>query len=465
MPKKLLLLLLAVILVLLLLLIWCMWFRSGGESLAYCDNTEQSLSRPDDDVSKFWVLAYDPECVRSGDDTGFCVHHPSELIVDLRGLEGLPRPLEGSRLAEGRLAFDPDDDAFGLALFELPVGVDPIAVSRALAALRVPASPNYQVFPSPGHMFFPGTMPEGAKEAFGTNPGAFDPSIPPIHVLDTGVEPDALQAAPALIEIEDDSLVTNGDIELIGGHGGFVAGIIARQVEGVGVYVWAVNPVGSPRFYESDLVLAIKRARAAHDLDHRTEPMLTNLSLGIRTCRHGAGADDNPVPLLSSHAVADHLLNGPGDLVVAAVGNSGSDDEVAYPAALGTAASGSAASSWEVVGRRVLAIGAADGEEIASYSTRGSWVEGYEEGCHDSDFPDGRLQVDLALMASVLGVSESDVGDYIPVTEFVGQAAHWCGSSFATPMVTAQIAELVIDNQAATYEDAWAKLSPGLQKP
>ncbi|MEU7906567.1 S8/S53 family peptidase [Actinoplanes sp. NPDC049118] len=245
----------------------------------------------------------------------------------------------------------------------------------------------------------------------GTAPVAVAAPIPPVHggegkgvmvgVCDTGIwrdapkyHPDWLGAAYAPEADDEDSLYRHDDVlELQGGHGTFVAGVLRRAAPDVS-FDPEVALSGLGIGDEEMLVGAIDR------LDRRVS--IINLSLGCRT-----QDDVAPLPIADRLAALDRDV-----VVVAAAGNAGGS-RPAWPAAL----------------PRVLAVAAvrytAEGPARAEYSNFGPWVDACADGTRTSTYVTGVLEVSGAN------------------PERFDCFAQWTGTSFAAPYVAGQIAALM----------------------
>lgn len=252
----------------------------------------------------------------------------------------------------------------------------------------------------------PADMPEPLETALPDPPApASGARRVVVAVLDTGVAPHRWFRGRAWFEdLPDDRLeVLDADhdarLDVLAGHGTFVAGILAQHAPGAELQI--VRLLGSDGVCdELDLVVAL----------HRLPPVdLVNLSLGCHTW------DDHPSAALAEVVSS---LDAP---VVAAAGNDATDRPF-WPAALPS----------------VVAVGALDaaGEGPARFTNRGDWVDACAIGEHvASSF------VDLA------GAADS--------------FARWSGTSFATPVVVAAIARELAAGSGSAREAANALLARG----
>jgi hypothetical protein len=189
------------------------------------------------------------------------------------------------------------------------------------------------------------------------------------------------------------------------GHGTFVAGMVVQGARDADLTIERVLR-SDGLCDEAELLAVLHRIAAAASNGQRLD--LLNLSFG------GYTYDDQPSPHVAAAiaAVAEHAV------IVAAAGNHG-DDRPFWPAALPD----------------VIAVGAltSDGTERAAFSNFGPWVDTYRRGVgltsafvtfptHPSEPPD----------------QPTFTGDPI----FDGYA-RWSGTSFAAPVVTAEIARAI----------------------
>ena len=216
---------------------------------------------------------------------------------------------------------------------------------------------------------------------------------PDLAVLDTGVaDPAHALFAPALLDQHPDDVdVLDEDDNLFldteAGHGTFICGLVQRVAPGLAL---EQRKVLSPNGFGDDLSVALGVAE--------TSAPVINLSLGGYTRQ-------NRPPRALQHALA--ALD-PSRVVVAAAGNSARDRRF-WPAAFDGVIA-------------VAAYDSADGRP-ASFSNYGEWVDVCAPGVAlHSCYVDGRR-------------SSDDPSD----EPFAGWAA-WSGTSFAAPLVAAEIA-------------------------
>jgi subtilisin family serine protease len=252
-----------------------------------------------------------------------------------------------------------------------------------------------------------------------------DAPAPTIAVLDTAYDQDALKLHQGLADRLDiqgcaagDAVLPTGFLAREGGHGTFIDGIIMRvapqaRIRQVGVLTAAG--------LTDDQTVALELARAA-----RAGIQVINLSLG------GYTSHDEP-PL----AMALTLTHLPEDVaIVAAAGNSSSERPF-----------------WPGAFKRVVSVGALDtrsGENRASFSNHGWWVDVYAPGVRiRSTYLDAKWKLP--------GETTQRVMDGY---------AYWSGTSFAAPQVAAMIANQIPGagsaRQAVLQVLAQARWVPGL---
>jgi len=275
-----------------------------------------------------------------------------------------------------------------------------------------------------------------------------DVVAPAVAVIDTGVDPASTagqapqgQVVPRLSYRDPEDvdalrgLMPNGQpattLDVEAGHGTFIASLINRMTDGAvrvaGVKALEADGIGTER----SVVLALKHLRRVFP-----EPAVEviNLSLGGFTDDGGWGspqeraelfpeglADRMPVALGAELAVWAQKY--PTTVFVACSGNDSDDSRPFWPAA-------AAAATWAQdppMAPVFVAVGSLNAAVARSlFSNVGEWVT-----------------------VSTLGediLSEFPNGDY-PVSENVNRAfsvggAQWSGTSFATPLVAAEILRL-----------------------
>ncbi|MEA3214574.1 MAG: hypothetical protein QOJ19_730 [Acidimicrobiia bacterium] len=313
------------------------------------------------------------------------------------------------------------------------------------------ASPEYVLLTQ--QTWLPGEDPEQSPPIAAVDPDrAYLGAGVVIAVIDTGVaeQPGVIEAlglGPAPLEpavlgrraghrpahdgSNVDSLadptepLSSGDLLLLGpaaGHGTFIHSLIKQVAPGAEVrHYRACGPLGVGR--ERDIVSAMQRA-----LQEGAD--VINLSVGMHALKHHLdnGVTVDREPILLKRAVEAARRDHPGVAIVAAAGNSGSPDRM-YPAGFD-----------EVVG---VAATDRDGYRWV-HSNYGEWVD-----------------------ASAVGVNLRGVfvrGRENPRYDADGRAeswdheinyARWSGTSFATPLVAAQIAVVKSAMSQRTPTTAW----------
>lgn len=427
--------------------------------------------------------AQDPEEVRSLKDARFvsevgdvgwepdqsapCAFRPDRFAVYLgEDAASPPDQIEGFELFEG----DDTLAAIGVALYAVSEEESPIdAAQEVLSEEGLLASPVHLVFPAPGRMFFPGTMPvpdESSLDEVDAVGGVR------VAVVDTGGNP--TEAAGQVVATGDEELFRDANtprpVEVdpmtypwTFGHGSFVADIVHRESE-LAPTVFRVRE--SDGYFDEELV-ADQLARA-EGFD------VVNVSLGTFPCYVAEG----PIVPVITLAAAAHGL-GADAVLVAAAGNSG-DQRLTMPAAL-AAPVGDWDVGWEVTaedldaavaadcpadgewlvtveclratGPTVVAVGAAVEDGVADYSTTGPWVTTERPGCRIANHPGGWIEY-----PAHAGEDEVKLD--------LGTVVRWCGTSFATPVVTAEIATALLGDPQLDVEqlvDGFAPPSPRSQ--
>ena len=342
-------------------------------------------------------------------------HRPGELLV----ARGRLRELQGDLDELGATEADVGDDDPVVVRYRLPDGVSVVDATRVLrktAGDAAAAGPHHVVFGvprlrgCPGRPAFAGAPLDLALD--GEGEGVV------IAVVDTGQAAQSMQSAWAAGHVDvgggdEDVLDENGDgeLDLEGGHGTFIAGIVAQVAPGAKVLArraldtWGVA---------DDLAVTGAVRRAIGD-----GAQIVNLSLG------GYAMDD--VPPLSLAGLLGTKERRRDVVVVAAAGNDAVDRPF-FPAALPT-----------VIG--VAALGSR--RRRAVFSNFGPWVDASAEGERLlSTFVTGTVMTDSD------GDGRGDV--------FAEPWAHWSGTSFAAPQVSAAIAARMSRTGESATEAAFA---------
>ncbi len=247
---------------------------------------------------------------------------------------------------------------------------------------------------------------------------------PMVGVIDTGVwegipSPIADAGGAGGLDPVDDSAPWQVIDYPGAGHGGFIAGIIGQYAPGVEIV--------SRRAYVPDKPFMTERSvRRAGDEAVRAGARILNLSLGTY-------ADDAKI---LTRAVERWV--GQGCLVVAAAGNEGTDERW-YPAGFATESG---------LDHGVVSVGACRSSEIAPFSNYGSWVVCWAPGWR------------------VLSLYPKDMcypyPPNPPSQPFSRGLALWHGTSFAAPVVAADVARYAAENGFGDdVQGAWAALRAG----
>ncbi len=321
-------------------------------------------------------------------------------------------------------------------VFDLPLGVDSAEVAVELdQSFRGRSAPVYYTLLQQTAQ--PGEDPEAGYPVFGLPPlvGAAAPDDAPlgrgvtVAVIDTGIDEKAVKAASLLQHFSNQ--FDPGDRDLLGdptnsavlgpaaGHGTFIAGLIHCVAPGALVRSYLVsNSLG----FSDEEVIALGISRAIQDFaakkggDGHDQGLVINLSLGGYPFE---GQSD--LPSLRKFAVLEAAIAGiPEDVaVVAAAGNSGSPAQF-YPAAFDG----------------VIGVAALDDcrHELWDHSNYGSWVKACASGVNLRGlFVDGKE-------------SAKYDPDKRPETWNGNPSfATWSGTSFAAPLVAAQLALLAAE--------------------
>ena len=351
-------------------------------------------------------------------------YRPGELLV----ARDRVRDLEGDLADLGAHEADVEDEDPVVVRYTLPGGTSVVDATRMLqksAGDPAAAGPHHVVFGVPRLRGCPGRPASVAAPLDLALEGDGDGVV--VAVVDTGQAAQSLQFAWAAGHVDvgpadEDLLDEDGDgvYDLEGGHGTFVAGIVGQVAPGVKVLArkaldtWGVA---------DDLTVTKAIRRALDDGAH-----IVNLSLG------GYALDD--VPPLSLAGLLGRKERRGNVVFVAAAGNDAVDRPF-YPAALPT-----------VIG--VAALGSR--RRRAAFSNFGPWVDASAEGDRlISTFVSGEVMTD----------SDADGrGDV-----FSEPWAHWSGTSFAAPQVSAAIAARMSRMGESATDAAYALvLDPALPR-
>ncbi|MEU4803971.1 S8 family serine peptidase [Actinosynnema sp. NPDC023587] len=277
--------------------------------------------------------------------------------------------------------------------------------------------------------------------------GIEDRSAPPpsdgfISVLDeaqrTIRDNAAATAAPCLLDYWDSPVLSDRlirDVDSNTGHGTFIAGIIRQAAPSADVL--AIRVMHSDGVaYGSDVIAALEEISRRVDRARREDRPgdmvdVVSLSLGY--------LDESPADDVYTTHLADVVrrLTGQGVLVLAASGNNSTSRRF-YPAAFADLP------DLPGAGPGVISVGALNPNATkAGFSNDGAWVTCWATGAGVvSTFPtdvSGPRQPELA-DAERSGLDPDD---------FRGGFAVWDGTSFATPLAAAAVANALIDVAAA----------------
>lgn len=372
------------------------------------------------------------------DDGGF-MFVPGELLVTDSAAALLPE-LSGPEYAD---LTEPGDalEALGIQVFSysgpvpLPDKADQLQDSARAAAVAAGEDPSdcrvalHHVLA--GAPFFyrggPGASPRLAGSGWASEP-AWTAAPPTVVVLDTGVPIETPNGMLGKVvhggdQDVDDRFPPGEDGPLLGaeaGHGAFICGVIARMSLGeVGIASFRVlDPDGYGT--ERDVVRGLRRVAAA-------SPSIPVINMSL-----GGYAHHDEVPL-----GLDRALRGlpPSAVVVAAAGNAGRAVRPYWPAA-----------DPEVVA--VASVTRSGGDLVPStFSNSGPWVDV------------ATLGEDILSLYG-FGDFEDPAGNVERLQGWV----RWSGTSFAAPIVAAEIAHRVAV-RGISARAAWHSLREDLAPP
>lgn len=324
-----------------------------------------------------------------------------------------------------------------------------VAALRAQARSGAPAGADLDDWDVALHYVFTGNggwVPTG--HPFGTptpqNVPASDrtwPAADPlVAVVDTGLDLESATgqayangASKLLISKDRDSDACHvpgqlgTELAAQAGHGTFITWIVGHQS---GDRVGVVNV----RALDADGVGTERQVLDALDRLLRAYPDIPviNLSLGGYTdSEEHPGQPRHRPPLGISAWLKQFTRDHPGSLVVCAAGNYGRDRPF-----------------WPAAHPDVIGVAALTGDLVhASFSNHGSWVDVCTFGDQVvGDHPKG-------VVIDQQGGAET----------FTGDAAAWSGTSFAAPIVAAEVARRIDESaNALTARDAWNALAGSL---
>lgn len=351
-------------------------------------------------------------------------HRPSELLVQLSRVPELSK-----RLTELQAEQMYVDEEVGLSAYRLPPDREVHETAQALSNDVGPGAvaPHHVLFGVPRLRACPGRPPfPGPPISLSTEDEAGTGVV--IAVIDTGQAQESFQLdwVRDHVSVGDDDLdeldaAHDGELDFEGGHGTFIAGVIAQVAPGAKVLARkAVDTWG----VTDDIAVARAVRRAVADGAH-----IVNLSLG------GYTMDDQP-PLGVDALLPKQKQSSDGVVYVAAAGNDAVDRPF-YPAALPG-----------VIG--VAALNSS--RRRAGFSNFGPWVEASAEG-------------ERLLSTFVVGTVMTDSDGSGRHDVFEDGYAHWSGTSFAAPQVSAAIAARMSATGESAADAAFALvLDPALQR-
>lgn len=401
------------------------------------------------------------------------IYHPGVLISHDRFADGVagflgrkevrftePQRLlddRGFRLRHGRPSGPPMAGLADLIAFELAEVDSDTRERDALELARLlkreaadPASPVPEdVVVGPLHVM---TLAQTPSIGPGTDPLPADlPDAPPrgpdgldaasVGVVDTGLWEEAAAWSFVDGELEDPVPTPNAVVPFRGsGHGGFIAWLLHCVTPDAQVHVKNAFTAFDP----DDPTGGLTEVAVVHKVNELIADgyRIINLSLGTKVDT-AFGVD--PVVL---RAAIEEWRKIDGLLVVAAAGNDASDSPW-YPAGY------AADRRYRNV---VVSVGALDGEghrrarpphsRVASFSNHGPWVTAWAPG------------VDLvaAYPRDVKFEYKDDVQAVVATETFPTGMARWSGTSFAAPVVAAQVAARAAGGDA---RQAWRELRDG----
>jgi len=416
-------------------------------------------------------------------DLGVSLVKPPPIAVDERlqryreRLNDLPRPV---RIAVNEDAGPRRVDAWPVlqtlrasgtlaSVGSASVGLDHLLVGSAMVSIggspgAVEGSPGaVEGSPGPAVYLRPGTGGR-VPVAVALAPPRPSPTCtrrrPVVAVLDTGMSPhpwlngyvrpdedaqaavlaaeQALQSTEPAVQLLADEWDTPfndqdfvQDIDTHAGHGTFIAGLVRQVAPDARVTaVRIMHPDGV--VYEGDLLAALRVLRLRTEDAQNGGPAdglvdVVSLSLGYFDER----SEDDPDGVYTSALAAEiNGLTARGVLVVAAAGNF-STDRPFYPAAFAAAPA--------AAGPPVVSVGAWNPNgSRALFSDDGRWVTGWALGAAlVSTYPNfqGATQAELG--------QEGGRRQTLDTDDFSGGFAVWSGTSFAAPLLAAEVAELM----------------------
>ena len=235
-----------------------------------------------------------------------------------------------------------------------------------------------------------------------------------------------------------------GELSTHTGHGTFIAGIVRQVAPDAQVRaVRIMHPDGV--VYEGDLLLALgllteEMDRARAGVPGAMPVDVVSLSLGY--------FDEQPGNFTSALAAALNELAVRGVVVAAAAGNY-STDRPFYPAGL---------AAQPGPGAPLLSVGALNPNgSVALFSDQGDWVHWWAPGAAVvSTFPPVTGSISPAVRPTTVGGAHRR--ETLDPDDFQGGFAIWSGTSFAAPVVAAEVAAALLAHGSAS--PSLADLSP-----
>lgn len=360
----------------------------------------------------------------AGDPSRHYHYVRDQLVVAQDDLSQLRRALGHRAGMEATASLD----ELGLVLVQLhgarggvPDLVDRLHHGRDRTALW--AAPNHVLGPC-SHAHLSGSIPQPTTEslapfAAGTGPAAGAGVT--VAVLDSGAALGHPWFAGRVDgDIEEPALDARGRLHCNSGHGTFVAGMVLRRAPGARVIAHQV-------FDDGMIVDDFAVARRLLDLA-ASDAKVVNLSIG--------GYTHDDLGMVAISAALRHLFQRRPDIVVVAAAGNDATNKPCFPAA----------------DHRVVAVGAVlqDGSgrwRRACFSNYGPWVDACAPGVGllstfvDHDGP----LVPNEVLTQCLGQLGGE--DRMPAGRFTGWA-RWSGTSFAAPVVAAQIAAAIAEGRS-----------------
>lgn len=356
-----------------------------------------------------------------------------EMVTTTEDAGALEEALAGLQVEWRRLEPEPGDEedgtvGYGVAPAEGFAGeLDPLELVRQVNDGRIagglpPLAASVHYVPAIARTKIgPDSDPWPAEPGAQRRWAAGVSGAPRIGIVDTGVwqgidAPIADDGGAGGRDPVDDDLPRHVIDYPGAGHGGFIAGIVDQRGPGVEIVSRRAHAPGK-------LFMTERSVRRAGDEAVLAGARILNLSLGTY-------ADD---AIVLTRAVERWV--GQGCLVVAAAGNEGTDERW-YPAGFATDFG---------LDHGVVSVGACRGSVIAPFSNHGSWVVCWAPGSRMlSLYPDD---------------TRYPYNPNPPSQPFAKGLARWSGTSFAAPVVAAEIARYAAENGFGDdVQGAWAAL-------